>query len=96
MNITLNELVKKPNKVVFNSYRAGFFYYTVVVNKPSIPKISLGSEEIEEWIPNYDLYQFPVPIEDIGNATMLSEDKAITYMRWIRKAMEDKTLIKVG
>lgn len=28
---------------------------------------------------------FPVPIEDIGNATFLAEDKAIYFMRYIRQ-----------
>ncbi len=41
------------------------------------------------------VYQFPVPLDDIGTATMLANDKAITYMRWIRKAIEDKTLIQI-
>lgn len=40
-------------------------------------------------------YQFPVPIEDVGSATIMALDKAITFMRWIRKAMQDKTLIKI-
>lgn len=28
---------------------------------------------------------FPVPIDDIGNATFLNEDKAMLFMRYIRK-----------
>ena len=28
---------------------------------------------------------FPVPIDDIGNATFLAEDKAMLFMRYIRK-----------
>jgi hypothetical protein len=80
MNIT--ELVK-GNKVKFDSYRAGFFYYTVGY----MPRVGM--------ITRYETYQFPIPIEDIGNATLLAEDKAITFMRWIRKAMEDNTLIKI-
>jgi hypothetical protein len=40
-------------------------------------------------------YSFPVPIEDIGDATFLNEDKAIIMMRYIRKAIEDKTFVKV-
>lgn len=28
---------------------------------------------------------FAVPIEDIGNATFLAEDKAMLFMRYIRK-----------
>ena len=42
-------------------------------------------------IPNH-IYEFPVPIDDIGNATLHDTDKAITFMRWIRKAIEDKTI----
>jgi hypothetical protein len=28
---------------------------------------------------------FPVPVADIGNATFLKEDKAMLFMRYIRK-----------
>ena len=31
---------------------------------------------------------FPVPIEDTGEATFKSEDKAILFMRYIRKHLE--------
>lgn len=31
---------------------------------------------------------FPVPIEDIGEATFLSVDKALLFMRYIRKHLE--------
>lgn len=30
---------------------------------------------------------FPVPVDDIGQATLLKEDKALFFMRWIRKHM---------
>lgn len=33
-------------------------------------------------------FQFPVPIEDIGNATFLAEDRAMLFMRYIRKHIE--------
>lgn len=33
-------------------------------------------------------FQFPVPIDDIGNATFLKQDKSLLFMRWIRKHME--------
>ena len=32
---------------------------------------------------------FPVPISDIGTATFLSEDKAMLFMRYIRKFLEE-------
>jgi hypothetical protein len=40
-------------------------------------------------------YQFPVSLEDIGGATLFAEFKAITLMRYIRKALADKTFISV-
>lgn len=43
-----------------------------------------------------DQYCFPVPVEDIGDATFLSTDKAIIMMRYIRKAMASGTLVKVS
>lgn len=33
-------------------------------------------------------YQFTVPLSDIGTGTLKATDKAIYYMRWIRKAMD--------
>lgn len=33
-------------------------------------------------------FKFPVPISDTGKGTFLATDKAITYMRWIRKHMD--------
>ena len=36
-------------------------------------------------------YSFPIPIEDAKGTTLFAEFKAITLMRWIRKAIEDKT-----
>ena len=38
-------------------------------------------------------YHFPVPIEDIGEATFLKEDKAIMLMRYIRKALKEGTFV---
>jgi hypothetical protein len=68
---TVSEVVK-DNRVRFEFYRSGFFYYSVVIPKHH--------------------YEFSIPIEDVGNATLPDYDKAITFMRWIRKAIEDKTL----
>ena len=38
-------------------------------------------------------FEFIVPISDIGNATFLAEDKAILFMRYIRKHID---LLKEG
>lgn len=42
-----------------------------------------------------ELYMFPIPLEDTGNATFSLRVKAITLMRWIRKSIEDKTMVKI-
>jgi hypothetical protein len=41
-------------------------------------------------------YQFPVSLEDIGGATLTAEFKAITLMRYIRKALADGTFVKTS
>lgn len=33
-------------------------------------------------------FEFPVPISDAGTATFLAEDRAILFMRYIRKYLE--------
>ncbi len=33
-------------------------------------------------------FEFPVPIQEAGTATFLAEDRAILFMRYIRKHME--------
>ncbi len=43
-------------------------------------------------------FRFPVPVSDTGEATFLSSDKAILFMRYIRKhlALEEKETEPVG
>ena len=36
-------------------------------------------------------YSFSIPVEDAKGTTLFAEFKAITLMRWIRKAIENKT-----
>lgn len=33
-------------------------------------------------------FQFRVPISDMGDGEFLANDKAITFLRWIRKELE--------
>ena len=40
------------------------------------------------WYATEDGFQFPVPIKDIGIATFLAQDKALLFMRYIRKHLE--------
>ncbi len=41
-----------------------------------------------------EAFRFPVSLEDLGTATLLAEHKAITLMRYIRKALEDQTFVR--
>ena len=42
----------------------------------------------ELWYVTEDGFEFPVPIEDCGDAAFLNEDKAILFMRYIRKHID--------
>jgi hypothetical protein len=39
-------------------------------------------------------YAFPISLEEAKGATMLADFKAITLMRWIRKALDANTFQK--
>ncbi len=43
----------------------------------------------ELWYRCENGFEFPVPISDIGDATFLATDKALLFMRYIRKAIAD-------
>ena len=43
----------------------------------------------ELWYKTDSGFLFPVPISDIGNATFSRDDKAIMFMRYIRKYKEE-------
>ena len=38
-------------------------------------------------------YMFPVPLSDVGDATLDAQDKAIIFMRYIRKAIDENTFV---
>ena len=40
------------------------------------------------WYETEDGFSFPVPVSDVGEATFMAEDKAILFMRYIRKHIE--------
>ena len=42
----------------------------------------------ELWYVTECGFEFPVPIDDVGDAVFLQEDKAILFMRWIRPHIE--------
>ncbi len=46
-------------------------------------------------VPDEGTYQFPVPLHDIGDATLHHRDKAIVFMRYIRRAIEERTFVRL-
>ena len=42
-------------------------------------------KDSELWYRTDCGFEFPVPISDTGNATFLAKDRAILFMRYIRK-----------
>jgi hypothetical protein len=40
------------------------------------------------WYTTEDGFEFPVPVEDIDDATFFKEDKAMLFMRYIRKHLD--------
>ena len=83
MSFNIKEIIK-DNEVRFVKYRQGFFYYKILVTMP----IGLG-----DAFKNYQWHTFPVPLDDIGDATLPYSDKAIMFMRYIRKAIEEGTFV---
>jgi hypothetical protein len=45
-------------------------------------------KEGELWYRTENGFEFPVPVADVGTATMLAKDKALLFMRYIRKHVE--------
>jgi hypothetical protein len=72
--------IVKDNLVLFKEYRNGIMYYEVNFRKDTTSNIMIQAT-------------FPVPLDDIGISTLKGVDKAIFFMRWIRKAIEDNTFI---
>jgi len=67
-------------KAVFTHYRSGKMYYNVVDEKGK------------------PLYEFPVDVTDtadVGDTSFVTEYKAITMMRYIRKAIANETIMKL-
>lgn len=42
------------------------------------------------WYEAENGFKFPVPVSDIGEATFLAEDRAMLFMRYIRKELEEQ------
>lgn len=75
----VTEFVKNSQTVQFSYFRAGFLYFETQRHPE-------GSDEIE-------VYQFPIDATDLQQSTVERSMKAITLMRYIRKSIEENTLV---
>jgi len=48
----------------------------------------------EFWYKTESGFSFPVPLADLGNATLNAEDKATLFVRYIRKHLDTLALAK--
>lgn len=79
MDLKVTNFIKKDSPS-----EANFEYLRNNVAYYSTPNIDDG----------YCLYIFPIPIEDLGNASLNAQEKPMMLMRYIRKAIDEKTIIK--
>ena len=49
----------------------------------------------ELWYVTECGFEFPVPISDTGDGAFTSEDKAILFMRWIKKQIDSIKIAKL-
>lgn len=50
----------------------------------------------ELWYVTECGFEFPVPIEDTGEAAFVAQDKALLFMRWIRKHLASIESAKIA
>lgn len=83
--LKLADICRADRTVNFQRYRKGILYYTVFA---TVYDDGNGGSMTAA-------YSFPVPVSDVGDATMLRQDKSVLFMRWIRKAIEEGTMAQV-
>jgi hypothetical protein len=74
VSYTVRELVAPGNTAAFVCARRGELIYRIVT-------------PAQQGHPGHN-FKFSVPMDDMGDGEFLAQDKAIFFMRWIRKALE--------
>ncbi len=82
-NMNISALIK-GSRAEFKEYRNGILYYFLITQQ----------EDPDAIMTPRIVYVFPVPCEDAVGATFKNSHSAIELMRWVRKSMQDGTLIK--
>lgn len=55
----------------------------MVVDNKKVKFLSYKQKEL--WYVTETGFEFPVPIDDVGDGVFMAEDKALLFMRWIKK-----------
>lgn len=79
-NVSIKNIVKRPNIAAFEFYRQGKFYYNVYNPNET---------------PDGEVYQFSIPMDEVGDATFPRFDNAMMFMRFIRKSMDKNEFVKI-
>ncbi len=70
-----------------------------IVNPPNLAKFYFIRDEQAFYtveLNDKTIYQFPIEFSEMKGGTFSDEIKAITLMRWIRKAIKDETMCKIS
>ena len=58
----------------------------MVINNQQVEFLRFQQNEL--WYKTENGFEFPVPIEDTGSAEFKPKDKAILFMRWIKRHLD--------
>jgi hypothetical protein len=75
----------KPIEFIKNNNQAIFSHFRQGIFYYNVVKC-----DTTEW------FQFPVPLADLGDATLNRYEKAMMLMRYIRIAIEDGTMVPIS
>ncbi len=76
----MKQMFADGNMAYFTRYFDGNLWYVIHYNTPVVGS-EVNAVEFHE-------FEFPVPISDIGTATFLAHDKAMLFMRYVRKHLD--------
>ncbi len=83
---SVKDLVANNNMVHFQFYRKGELWYAVVCGDCHRRKSYGGCSSAAEGVCGFE---FPVPVEDTGDGVFNATDRAMLFMRYIRKQLQD-------
>ena len=58
----------------------------MVINNKQVEFVKFDSDNL--WYKAENGFEFAVPVSDIGASTFIPKDKAILFMRWIKKQLD--------